>query len=105
MAEGWAKHLGLEAASAGTHPAAKVAPHSITVMSEIGIDISHQTPSLIDDFDVVNFDRIISMGCGVSCPTIRIDEDWELEDPVGESIDVYRATRDDIEIRVRALVG
>ncbi len=104
MAEGWAKHLGIDARSAGTHPASQVAPNSIVVMDEIGIDIAHQSPSSLDDFDVATFDYIISMGCGVSCPAIRIDADWELEDPVGQSIDVYRATRDQIEKNLRAFI-
>lgn len=104
MAEGWAKHLGIDAESAGTHPAGQVAPNSVVVMDEVGIDISSQSPSSLDDFDVATFDYIISMGCGVSCPTIRIDADWELEDPVGQSLDVYRATRDQIEKNLRAFI-
>ena len=44
------------------------------------------------------------MGCGVSCPAVPLDGDWELEDPVGQSIDVYRKTRDAIEAHVRSLI-
>ena len=104
MAEGWAKHLGLEAASAGTHPGSVVAPNAVKVMAEIGIDISDQSPSLIDDFDHTKFDKVFSMGCGVSCPNIPLDEDWELDDPVGKSMDVYRNTRDAIEANIRRLI-
>ena len=104
MAEGWARHLGMEAASAGTHPGGKVAPNAVNVMSEKGIDISHQTPDQIDDIDHTTFDKVFSMGCGVSCPAVPLDGDWELEDPVGKSIDVYRKTRDSIEAHVRALI-
>ncbi|MDP6906260.1 MAG: arsenate reductase ArsC [Candidatus Thalassarchaeaceae archaeon] len=104
IAEGWGRHFGLEVASAGTNPAKKVAPKSVIVMEEVGIDISQQSPSVIDNYKENEFDFIISMGCGVSCPSIRIDVDWELEDPIGQSLDVYRTTRDIIEQNVRTLL-
>ena len=105
MAEGWARHFGIEAFSAGTHPASQVATNSVTVMHEMGIDVSMQTPSLVDDVDVGSYDQIISMGCGVNCPVIEIDADWEIEDPVNQSLDVYRTARDIIGEKVRALIN
>ena len=106
MAEGWARHLGLEAASAGTSagPGSSVAANAVVVMDEKGIDISHQQPSLVDDVDHTTFDKVFSMGCGVSCPNFHLDGDWELDDPVGKSRDEYRKTRDAIEAHVRALI-
>ncbi len=104
MAEGWARHLGLEAASAGTHPGSSVAANAVVVMAEKGIDIATQSPSQIDDFDHTQFDKVFSMGCGVQCPSIPLNGDWQLDDPVGQSIDVYRKTRDAIEVQVRALI-
>jgi|TARA_B110000263_G_C14785171_1_gene275049 arsenate reductase len=105
MAEGWATHLGLDAASAGTHPGTEVAPNAVAVMAENGIDISGQVSSGLNGIETGDFDRIISMGCGVHCPTLSIDADWALDDPVGQSIDVYRKTRDAIGARVRALLN
>ena len=104
MAEGWARHLGLEAASAGTHPGTKVAANAVSVMAEKGIDISQQSPSQIDDFNHAEFDKVYSMGCGVECPNIPLNGDWELDDPVGQRIEIYRETRDRIESYVRALI-
>lgn len=104
MAEGWARHLGLEAAGAGTHPGRKVAANAVEVMAEKGIDISHQTPKSIDLIEHHSFDLIFSMGCGVSCPAIPLNADWELDDPVGRSTEVYRSTRDEIERRVREIL-
>ena len=43
------------------------------------------------------------MGCGVSCPSVPIDEDWGLEDPVGRGESVYSATRDEILERLSNL--
>ena len=106
MAEGWAKHLGLEAASAGTSagPGSSVAANAVEVMAEKGIDISHQQPTLLGDVDHTSFDKVFSMGCGVSCPNIPLDGDWELGDPVNKSLDDYRDTRDAIEAHVRGLI-
>ena len=103
MAEGWARHLGLDCASAGTVPASSVAGNAITVMAEVGIDISQQTPSLVDDSSPGDFDLIFSMGLGVYCPNIPLNGDWELADPIGQSLDIYRKTRDEIEQRVKQL--
>ena len=96
MAEGLALKLGFDAASAGTNPANDIALHAITAMNELGIDISSQRPKSVDDFDAVDFDKVISMGCGVSCPEMRIDTDWGLTDPYNGSLEEYRATRDEI---------
>ena len=104
MAEGWARHLGLEAASAGTDPGDAVASNAVSVMAEKGIDISLQQPTFVDDVDHTTFDKVFSMGCGVSCPNIRLDGDWNLDDPVNKSLDDYRKTRDAIEAHVRSLI-
>ena len=106
MAEGWARHLGLEAASAGTNagPGSSIAANAVVVMGEKGIDISHQQPSLVDDVDHTTFDKVFSMGCGVSCPNIPLDGDWDLDDPYGKSREEYRETRDAIEAHVRGLI-
>lgn len=106
MAEGFARHYGLEAESAGTEPASGVARDAVRVMAERGIDISGHEPKVLDLGRLGDFDRTITMGCGVaeSCPSLRTDEDWGLDDPVGQDLEVFRAVRDDIEARVRELV-
>ena len=57
----------------------------------------------MDDADI-----IISMGLAAdkSDPIfILLDiTEWDIEDPSGKDIDVYRKVRDDIIIRVRALI-
>ena len=103
MAEGIAQSIGHEAASAGTHPAPKVSENAVLVCNEMGIDISHQHPKSVDGFSAEDWDMVISMGCGVSCPTMRIDQDWELDDPVNQSIEVFRETRDAIVEHLKAL--
>lgn len=71
MAEGLAKAMGLTAASAGTHPAAKVAAHALTLLESRGIDTTGMRPQSIDEFQPKRFDKVISMGCGVHCPATK----------------------------------
>ena len=47
MAEGIARHLGHEAASAGTHPARQVSAHALTILAAKGIDTSTLNPNLL----------------------------------------------------------
>ena len=34
---------------------------------------------------------------------IKIDEDWELEDPIGQQFEVFEQTANEIERRIRLL--
>jgi arsenate reductase len=105
MAEGFAREYGHDAASAGTTPASRVASNAVEVMAELGIDISAQTPKLLDLESLDSWDKVISMGCGVeeTCPTLKADADWGLDDPVSQGLDVYRNIRDQIMELVQIL--
>ena len=52
-------------------------------------------------------DVVVTMGCGDECPYIpgKRYVDWDLDDPKGRPIDEVRATRNQIETRVDALVN
>jgi len=102
MAQAAARHLGHEAESAGTDPGEEIAANAIKVTSDLGIGMEGQYPKSIDEIDTTGFDRIISMGCGVECPALPIDEDWGLDDPVGMGEEIYRATLNDILGRIEA---
>ena len=104
MAEGLARAMGLEAASAGTHPAQAVAEHALTLLESRGISTEGMHPQSIDEFDSNEFDMIVSMGCGVHCPALKIDEDWGLEDPVGKPYEAYEKTAEEIQRRLEQLV-
>ena len=103
MAEGLAKSMGFEAASAGTHPAQAVARHAVNLLEGRGISTDGMTPKSLDRFNPSDFDMVISMGCGVHCPAIKIDQDWELEDPVGQAYEVYESTAAEIQRRLELL--
>lgn len=112
MAEAFAKHYGkgkIEALSAGTMPSKEVNPLVVQVMREKGIDISRNKPKLIDTQMVQEADTIIVMGCDARgfCPAPLLKKviDWELEDPKDKPVDKIREIRDEIERRVKKLIG
>ena len=93
--------------SAGSEPAEHVHPAVIQAMEEVGIDLTAERPTLLQDDAVRESDVVITMGCGDACPVfpgIRY-EDWELEDPAGKSLEEVRGIRDEIDERVRRLLA
>ena len=109
MALGWFERLAGERAvawSGGSEPGTAVNPSAIAAMAEIGIDISKEFPKPWTEEIVQAADVVITMGCGDACPLYpgKRYEDWELEDPAGQSVDAVRPIRDEIGQRVRALL-
>jgi len=96
-----------EARSAGSNPAEHVHPEVVEAMREVGVDLSEQVPRRLEPADAEWAGVVVTMGCGDACPVIpgRRYVDWELPDPAGKSLDEVRATRDEIEHRVRQLVA
>ncbi len=76
-------------------------------MNEIGIDLSGQRPQRLNDELAARADLVVTMGCGGTCPFIPGTRylDWDLDDPKGRGVDAVRATRDEIDRRVTALVA
>ena len=76
-------------------------------MAERGIDIATEQPKRLTTDVLEAADVVVSMGCGDSCPVLpgRRYEEWTLPDPAGQSVDAVRPIRDDIERRVRTLLG
>ncbi|PHJ63902.1 ArsC family transcriptional regulator [Nostoc linckia z18] len=111
MAEGFARTLGagkIAVVSSGLE-ASHVDPKTIDIMSEIGIDISNQTSKPLSDFQAEDYDAVISLcGCGVNLPqqwVLRdVFEDWQLDDPEGQAIEVFRRVRDEVKERVLKLI-
>ena len=96
----------LDVRSAGSAPGDEVNPAVIEVMSEMGIDLSQETPKLLDTDAVQTSDVVITMGCGDACPIYPGKRylDWQLDDPAGKSPEQVRPIRDEIDRRVRALL-
>jgi protein-tyrosine-phosphatase len=93
--------------SAGTAPADEVNPAVVEVMAELGIDVSHEVPKRLADETVETSDVVVTMGCGDTCPYFPGTryEDWPLDDPAGQSTELVRRVRDQIDVRVRALLA
>lgn len=96
-----------QARSAGTTPGDRVHPEVVEAMNELGIDLADRVPRKLSEADAEWADVVVTMGCGDECPFIPGKRylDWDLEDPKGQSLDAVRATRDEIERRVTALVA
>lgn len=110
MAAGWARQLSgglLDVFSGGSEPAGELNRAAIVAMSEKGIDISHEIPQPWSDEIVRAADVVVTMGCGDACPVFpgKRYVDWEVPDPAGQPLEEVRVIRDDLEQRVRGLLG
>ena len=108
MAEAFARLTGgdtVEALSAGSRPSGVLNPKAVRFMGELGYDLTTHRSKSLNEVDG-EFDAVVTMGCGDSCPWVpaRIREDWALPDPKHMDDDGYRAVRDDIARRVRQLL-
>jgi arsenate reductase len=107
MAEGFARTYGsdvLQALSAGLAPAMSVAPLTHKVMLEKNNDVGNIYPK---DFksSAAKADLIINMS-GMELPlkpAVPVEK-WEIRDPIGESEEIYREVRDQIELQVMQLI-
>jgi arsenate reductase len=110
MALGWLNKLAREQAvawSGGSEPGVEVNPAAVEVMAEAGIDITREFPKPWTDEIVRAADVVVTMGCGDACPIFpgKRYEDWEIDDPEGKGVEAVRPIRDEIERRVRKLLG
>ena len=109
MAAGYLQRLAgdrIEVLSAGSQPADEVNAVAVAAMAEEGIDLMAETPKLLTDGGVRRADVVVTMGCGDQCPFYpgKRYEDWVLDDPAGQDIEVVRPIRDEIRRRVERLV-
>lgn len=97
----------IDVRSAGSAPADQINPVAVQAIGEWGIEISGLAPKKLDPNVVERSDVVITMGCGDACPIfpgVRY-EDWMLEDPAGQTIEMVRKVRDEIDKRVRTLIS
>lgn len=98
--------LKARAISAGAQPAHQVHPEVVTLMREMGIDLSGQRPEKLTDTLAAQAQWLITMGCGDECPVVpgARRDDWPILDPKGQPPAVVRGIVDDLDRRVRALI-
>jgi arsenate reductase (thioredoxin) len=109
MAAGYLNHFAsdrIEVRSAGSEPADKINPVAVQAMAEEGIDIAGEQPKILATEAVKASDVVITMGCGDTCPFYpgKRYEDWVLDDPAGQGIEVVRPIRNEIRRRVEQLI-
>lgn len=110
MAAGFMRELAgdrVDVFSGGSEPVASLNAAVVAAMAEKGIDISRELPQPWADEVVRAADVIVTMGCGDACPVYpgKRYVDWELDDPAGKALAEVRPIRDEVERRVRALLG
>jgi arsenate reductase len=92
----------IEVASAGTEAADAPNAGVVAAMAQDGIDISAARPKLIDPAAASRADRIITMGCDVQ-GVPRVDDDWGLPDPKGQTPERIAEIRDMVKAKARVL--
>lgn len=113
MAEGLLRHFGrenFEAHSAGTE-ATSVRPEAVTVMAEIGSNISGAESKTLERYLGEDFEYVITVcdDANEACPVFpgaKRRLHWSFEDPsratgaLEERLVVYRRVRDEIRVRI-----
>jgi arsenate reductase len=110
MALGWFNHLAAGQAvawSGGSEPGSDINPAAVDAMREVGINITGEYPKPWTDEIVRAADVVVTMGCGDACPIFpgKRYEDWELDDPAGQTVEAVRPIRDEIGNRVRTMLA
>jgi len=102
MAEALARHLAsdvMEPASAGLSPLGSIAEPTRKVLQERGISMDNQYSKGLEEAHPDSADLVVNM-TGMPgealFPGARV-VDWEVDDPYGEELGVYRRVCDDIE--------
>ena len=101
----------VEVFSAGTKPSS-VRPEAISVMKEIGIDISGHRSKSVDEFASQIFDYVVTVcdNARDTCPVFPAGTErihWSFEDPAAvegsetKRLEAFRRTRDLIHARVK----
>jgi arsenate reductase (thioredoxin) len=81
--------------SAGSHADEQIDPTVVAAMGEIGLDVSHEFPKPLTDAVIRAADVVVTLGCGDPCPVYpgKRYQDWPVDDPAGQGIEVVRRIR------------
>ena len=116
MAAGFLKSFDdrLDVYSAGTQPAARINPHAVQAMREVGIDISGGVPKSVTQFTSQSFDYVITVcdDTDKNCPNFsgKVGKRVHIGfiDPAAATgseehiMTVFRQVRDEINVKFRA---
>ena len=110
MAEAIARHSAsdvIDASSAGLVPFGEIPNTTRAVLHERGIAVEGQSSKPLRSEDLSAADVVINMtgraGSAIFTEPVGSVEDWDVGDPYGLNLAVYRSIRDQIEVRVENL--
>jgi arsenate reductase len=109
MSQAFARILGgeaVEAYSAGSRPSGIVNPKAIAAMAELGYDLSKHDSKSLDDIPDIEYDAVVTMGCGDACPFVKAKHriDWQIPDPKHMPPEEFRQVRDLIKSKIGELL-
>jgi arsenate reductase (thioredoxin) len=110
MAEAIARHSAsdvIEPSSAGLVPFGQIPSTTLSVLQERGFSADGQASKPLRSEDMSEADIVINMtgrsGATIFTKPVTQVEDWDVGDPYGSDLEVYREIRDQIEARVEDL--
>jgi arsenate reductase len=109
MAQAFAKIWGgekVETYSAGSRPSGKINPKAISAMAELGYDLNTHESKSLDEIPAIQFDYVVTMGCGDACPWVPAVQriDWQIPDPREMESKAFNEIRDLISEKVKELI-
>ncbi len=109
MAEGFAHIHGtnvLMPFSAGSKASGEVNNKAVSVMEEIGYDLTKHKSKGLDEFIDLKFDYLITLGCNDKCPNIetKLRKEWDIPDPKNMNLEDFFKVRDLIEKKILSLI-
>lgn len=109
LAEAFARKLAadvIKPSSAGLSPFGRIAETTMEVGAEFGLSFDGQFSKGLEAVDVAQSDLVVNMTGMPSrglLATATSVVDWDVEDPFGEDLCVYRRIAEQIESKVQAL--
>jgi len=92
--------------SSGSRPSGKVNAKAIRAMQETGYDLALHTSKSLLDIPQVQYDYVVTMGCGDACPHVPAIKrlDWDIPDPKQMDMPQFNEVRDSIKKHVLQLI-
>jgi len=109
MAQAFATMYGgdaVDAHSAGSRPSGLVNPKAIAAMRELGYDLTTHASKAVESLPDVEWDAVVGMGCGDTCPMVKSKRhvEWSIPDPKNMDREEFNQVRDLIAEKVRELL-
>ena len=75
-------------------------------MRELGYDLAAHRSKSLAELPAVEFDAVVTMGCGDACPVVPAKRrlDWQIPDPREMPSEEFRKVRDLIRTKVEGLL-